>query len=55
MGAQYAALLKQAQDKGGLTLATRVAMVIGAGGEQAAQVPDDPAKVAKAKELIANA
>lgn len=54
MGAQYVALLNEAKAKGGLTLATRVAMVIGAGGDSASQVPDDPARIAKAKETIAN-
>ncbi|MFA6424646.1 MAG: hypothetical protein WCW64_00505 [Phycisphaerae bacterium] len=55
MGTQYAALLEEATKKGGLTLATRVAITLGAGGESAKQVPDDPEKVAKAKAVIAGA
>ncbi len=55
MGTQYVALLKQAKDNGGLVLATRVAMALGAGGEEAAKVEDDPEKIVKAKEVIANA
>ena len=52
MGEQYVKLLEEAKAKGGLTLATRVAMALGAGGETAKTVPDDPEKIEKAKTII---
>ncbi|MFH2021373.1 MAG: hypothetical protein ABIJ34_08235 [archaeon] len=55
MGTQYVDLLKQAKEKGGLVLATRVAMALGAGGDKASQVPDDPERITKAKEVISSA
>lgn len=52
MGEQYVKLLEEAKSKGGLTLATRVAMALGAGGDSAKTVPDDPERIEKAKAVI---
>ena len=55
MGTEYGKLLEEAKQKGGLTLATRVAIALGVGGDRAKEVADDPERVKKAREVIDSA